>query len=203
LDELQYPKRLIEVDLPIKKISYHSYKEKGIKSGHISTIHLWWARRPLSACRAVLCASIWPDPVDPFCSETFRKETAQTLQNIYDPLKMVDLDYNDPLIVRNEMLRFIGDFADYINAKKPEYLDVARKITNIALESYGYKKDEFLLVDSFAGGGSIPIEGLRIGMNVYASDLNPVALLINKAIIEYLPKFKNTLISEVGKENKL
>src|SRR5437879_1187019 len=59
-----YPKRLIEVDLPIKRISAHSRREKSIRHGHISTMHIWWARRPLAACRAVILASLWPDPVD-------------------------------------------------------------------------------------------------------------------------------------------
>ena len=69
----QYPKRLIEVDLPIKRISAHARREKSIRHGHISTLHIWWARRPLAACRAVLCASLWPDPADPICPEAFRK----------------------------------------------------------------------------------------------------------------------------------
>ena len=59
-----YPKRLIEVDLPIKRISAHARREKSIRHGHISTLHIWWARRPLAACRAVICASLWPDPED-------------------------------------------------------------------------------------------------------------------------------------------
>ena len=57
-----YPKRLIEVDLPIKRISAHARREKSIRHGHISTLHIWWARRPLAACRAVICAALWPDP---------------------------------------------------------------------------------------------------------------------------------------------
>lgn len=61
---MNYPKRLIEVDLPIKRISAHARREKTIRHGHISTLHIWWARRPLAACRAVVCASLWPDPVD-------------------------------------------------------------------------------------------------------------------------------------------
>src|SRR3954469_25751381 len=67
-----YPKRLIEVDLPIKRISAHARREKSIRHGHISTLHIWWARRPLASCRAVLCASLWPDPADPLCPEAFR-----------------------------------------------------------------------------------------------------------------------------------
>ena len=60
-----YPKRLIEVDLPNKRISAHSRREKSIRHGHIATLHIWWARRPLAACRAVICAALWPDPADP------------------------------------------------------------------------------------------------------------------------------------------
>ncbi len=60
----KYPKRLIEVDLPIKRISAHARREKSIRHGHISTLHIWWARRPLAACRAVICAALWPDPAD-------------------------------------------------------------------------------------------------------------------------------------------
>src|SRR2546426_2257341 len=73
-----YPKRLIEIDLPIKKISAHARREKSIRHGHISTLHIWWARRPLAACRAVLCAALWPDPADPSCPKRF-KEEAQRL----------------------------------------------------------------------------------------------------------------------------
>src|ERR1700689_1414612 len=66
-----YPKRLIEVDLPIKQISAHSRREKSIRHGHISTLHIWWARRPMAACRAVICAALWPDPADPDCPPQF------------------------------------------------------------------------------------------------------------------------------------
>ncbi len=65
-----YPKRLIEVDLPIKRISAHARREKSIRHGHISTLHIWWARRPLAACRAVLCAALWPDPAGENCPPT-------------------------------------------------------------------------------------------------------------------------------------
>src|SRR5271167_4053326 len=67
-----YPKRLIEVDLPIARISAHARREKSIRHGHISTLHIWWARRPLAACRAVICAALWPDPADPLCPQSFR-----------------------------------------------------------------------------------------------------------------------------------
>jgi adenine-specific DNA methylase len=77
----QYPKRLIEVDLPIKRISAHSRREKSIRHGHISTLHIWWARRPLAACRAVICAALWPDPADPLCPQDFRDKASKLITN--------------------------------------------------------------------------------------------------------------------------
>src|SRR5437660_9364594 len=76
-----YPKRLIEVDLPIKRISAHSRREKSIRHGHISTLHIWWARRPLAACRAVICAALWPDPADPLCPAAFREEAVRIIRD--------------------------------------------------------------------------------------------------------------------------
>src|SRR3989441_6294861 len=75
----RYCKRLIEVDLPIKRISAHARREKSIRHGHISTLHIWWARRPLAACRAVICASLWPDPADPLCPAVFREAAAKLI----------------------------------------------------------------------------------------------------------------------------
>src|SRR5437879_5660599 len=75
----QYRKRLIEVDLPIKRISAHARREKSIRHGHISTLHIWWARRPLAACRAVICAALWPDPADPGCPAAFREAAAKLI----------------------------------------------------------------------------------------------------------------------------
>jgi len=74
-----YPKRLIEVDLPIKRISAHARREKSIRHGHISTLHIWWARRPLAACRAVICAALWPDPADPDCPPAFRQAAEKNI----------------------------------------------------------------------------------------------------------------------------
>src|SRR5213592_4650197 len=74
-----YPKRLIEVDLPIKRIYAHARREKSIRQGHISTLHIWWARRPLAACRAVICASLWFDPADDLCPKEFREIVKMTM----------------------------------------------------------------------------------------------------------------------------
>src|SRR5215208_5397942 len=75
-----YPKRLIEVDLPIKRISAHARREKSIRHGHISTLHIWWARRPLAACRAVICAALWPDPDDDLCPQAFRATARERMR---------------------------------------------------------------------------------------------------------------------------
>jgi adenine-specific DNA methylase len=77
----KYPKRLIEVDLPIKRISAHARREKSIRHGHISTLHIWWARRPLAACRAVICAALWPDPADELCPHEFRQKASQVIMD--------------------------------------------------------------------------------------------------------------------------
>src|SRR6187551_1353332 len=79
---MQYPKRLIEVDLPIKRISAHARREKSIRHGHISTLHIWWARRPLAACRSVILAALLPDPADPLCPEEFVAEAHQALSEL-------------------------------------------------------------------------------------------------------------------------
>src|SRR3984957_20603491 len=123
-----YPKRLIEVDLPIKRISAHARREKSIRHGHISTLHIWWARRPLAACRAVLCASLWPDPADPLCPETFRGIARQWMAKWSSTyLKLLgpesyerfvryqshpnELEVNETL--RSALLDFIADFANW------------------------------------------------------------------------------------------
>src|SRR5204863_6707653 len=76
---LALPKRLIEVDLPIARISAHARREKSIRHGHISTLHVWSARRPLAPCRAVICAALWPDPADELCPQSFRDASARVL----------------------------------------------------------------------------------------------------------------------------
>src|SRR6478609_8531837 len=76
---MDYPKRLIEVDLPIARISAHARREKSIRFGHISTLHIWWARRPLAACRAVICAALWLDPADPLCPPAFRQAAQEQM----------------------------------------------------------------------------------------------------------------------------
>src|SRR6204780_3505002 len=120
-----YPKRLIEVDLPIKRIAEHARREKSIRHGHISTLHIWWARRPLGACRAVICAALWLDPADPLCPESFRQAARQCMASwATNHLKLLSPEsaerflqlrnnptkLNDNREIRNALLDFIADF---------------------------------------------------------------------------------------------
>lgn len=195
-----YPKRLIEVDLPIKKISEHARREKSIRHGHISTLHIWWARRPLAACRAVICAALWPDPADPLCPERFRCEAEDVMRQFWNPMGVTDRDFSDPFRLQQALLDFIADFSNWDHSTDERYLSTARKLTQVAHESLGGEPGTRpLVVDPFAGGGSIPLEALRVGADAYASDLNPVAVLLNKVVLEYIPKYGKDLALDVRK----
>ena len=122
---IQYPKRLIEVDLPIKKISEHARREKSIRHGHISTLHIWWARRPLAACRAVICASLWPDPADLLCPESFKTEANNQMTQFWNQMDDESRTINDPLTLRTALLDFIADFANWDNSTNCETLNTA------------------------------------------------------------------------------
>src|SRR6202051_2460771 len=94
------PKRLIEVDLPIKRISAHARREKSIRHGHLSTLHIWWARRPLAVCRAVILAALWPDPADPNCPISFCKEAAHRMRTHRDRRGGPTRNWENPLELR-------------------------------------------------------------------------------------------------------
>lgn len=210
-----YPRRLIEVDLPIKRISEHARREKSIRHGHISTLHIWWARRPLAACRAVICAALWPDPADPLCPEAFRQGARYWMQKwATDYLGLLGAEslerfisyqknptkLNDNEELRSALLDFIADFANWDNSTRREYLETSRALTQAAHEALGgVPGTKPLVVDPFAGGGSIPLEALRVGADAFASDLNPVAVLLNKVVLEYIPKYGQQLADEVRK----
>jgi adenine-specific DNA methylase len=213
---MTYPKRLIEVDLPIKRISAHARREKSIRHGHISTLHIWWARRPLAACRAVICAALWPDPADPSCPEAFVTKarevmlawTAHERQTLLSPESRVRFEkarqkpalFKDAIQLRGALLDFIADFANWDNSTVPEYLATSRALTQAAHEALGGAPGTRpLVVDPFCGGGSIPLEALRVGADAFASDLNPVPVLLNKVILEYIPKYGQRLADEVRK----
>jgi putative DNA methylase len=205
-----YPKRLIEVDLPIKRISAHARREKSIRHGHISTLHIWWARRPLAACRAVICAALWPDPADEHCPQVFRDKAAELITlfaaKVMSSGKLVDTCSQESIsrwktlvkpehrldainsahlnVLRFALLDFIADFANWDNSTVKEYLETSRALTQAAHEALGGEPDtKPLVVDPFAGGGSIPLEALRVGADAFASDLKPVAVLLNKGVM--------------------
>ncbi|GCL42562.1 DUF1156 domain-containing protein [Dolichospermum planctonicum] len=226
MNTTKYPKRLIEVDLPIKRISAHARREKSIRHGHISTLHIWWSRKPLGVCRAVMCATLWPDPVDENCPQSFRDLATEYINNFakkaatdkelskhcstevwskWQVLAKLEnqLDGNNIQhwnILRNSLLDFIADFANWDNSTQADYLETSRNLTQAAHEALGgIPGTKPLVVDPFAGGGSIPLEALRVGADAFASDINPVAVLLNKVVLEYIPKYGQQLADEVRK----
>jgi putative DNA methylase len=179
-------KRLAEVDFPISLVSKHSAREKSVRHGHPTTLHLWWARRPLAACRAILMALLLPDPCDVNCPDDFKDRARNILPRVQGVPGASDLD------LRHELLRFIGDFANWDNSAKATYLEAARGLVKAA-----HGTESPLVVDPFAGGGSIPLEALRLGCDASASDLNPVACLILKTLLEDIPRHGSRLAEEL------
>jgi adenine-specific DNA methylase len=183
------------VDFPIAEVSRHAAREKSIRHGHPSTLHLWWARRPLASSRAVLLGLLWPDPCDPLCPTEFKEQARKLLPQVGGCHPgTTDED------VRKALLKFIADFANWDNAAHRTYLEVSRALVKAA-----HGKDPPLVVDPFAGGGSIPLEALRLGCEAFASDLNPVACLILKVMLEDIPRHGPKLAEElrrVGAEIK-
>lgn len=156
-------KKLIEVALPLEAINAESAREKSIRHGHPSTLHLWWARRPLATARAVIWSSLVDDPSSH--PEQFPTEEAQQQERerLFDILTR---------LVKWENSNDEGVLAE----AKAEIM----KSTN---------NNPPALLDPFAGGGAIPLEAQRLGLEAHAHDLNPVAVMINKAMIEIPPKF--------------
>src|SRR5215475_12196477 len=113
-------KRLAEADFPIAIVSRHAAREKSIRHGHPSTLHLWWARRPLAACRAMLLALLLPDPCDENCPQDFKDTAHILLKKVQGESGSQDSD------LRNALLKFIGDFSNWDLAANPSYLEVGR-----------------------------------------------------------------------------
>lgn len=180
----QVRKKLIEVSIPLEAINKASAREKSIRHGHPSTLHLWWARRPLAACRAVLFAQLVDDPSswpDRFPTEEAQDKERARLHRVIERMLPWEASNNETILneARWEIARSIawglgeepppkGDtkaILDYLQTKAPP------------------------VYDPFSGGGSIPLEAQRLGLRAYGSDLNPVAVLIGKALVEIPPKF--------------
>ena len=179
-----YRKKLIEVDLPLDAINKESSREKSIRHGHPSTLHLWWARRPLAACRAVIFASMVDDPsscLDEYPDLASQNAKRQELHDLITQLVKWENSNDENLLAQ---------------ARKEIAISVARSRGETApdkpKEVLNYLRDYAPTVhDPFCGGGSIPLEAQRLGLRAVGSDLNPVAVLITKALIELPPKFAN------------
>ena len=169
-------RRLVEVDFPVAEVSRHAARERLIRRGHPSTLHRWWARRPLASCRAVLLGLLLPDPCDPLCPEGFRQRARRLLMRV----RCVGEDSES---LRRALLSFIADFSNWDNSADPVSLGVARGLVRAA-----YPDSPPLVVDPFAGGGSIPLEALRVGCEAFGSDLNPVACMLLKMMLEDIPR---------------
>ena len=162
-------KRLIEVAFPLEEVSAHSRREKNVRHGHISTLHIWWARRPLAACRAFIYASLVDDPDNDAEREELLKEVA-------------DLASWDAVRHPDKVVRDKPDGGSGLTG-----MELLERACRRILDCNGGKPPK--LLDPFAGGGAIPLEGLRLGCEVEASDLNPVAVLILKGTVEYPQKY--------------
>lgn len=157
----EYKKKLIEVALPLDKINEASAREKSIRHGHPSTLHLWWARRPLASARAVIWSSLVDDPsAHP---EQFPTEAEQERE-------------------RKRLFDILEELVVWENSNDKRVLDAAKAEI---VKSMGPGPIDFL--DPFAGGGALPLEAQRLGLVAHAQDLNPVAVTINKAMIQTPP----------------
>ena len=181
-------RRLAEVDFPIAEVSKHAAREKSIRHGHPSTLHLWWARRPLASSRAVLLGLLLPDPCDPHCPKEFKAGARRLLPQVVGEIGPGDDD------LRAKLLTFIGHFANWDLAANRAWVDVGRALVKAA-----HGDEPPLVTDPFAGGGSIPLEALRLGCEAFASDLNPVACLILKVMLEDIPRHGPKLAEELRK----
>ena len=160
---MSMPKKLIEVALPLEAINAEAAREKSIRHGHPSTLHLWWARRPLAAARAVIWSSLVDDPsAHP---ELYPTEEAQNTE-------------------RQRLFGILEKLVKWENSNDPEVLAAAK-----AEILRSNNNNPPALLDPFAGGGAIPLEAQRLGLEAHAHDLNPVAVMINKAMIEIPPRF--------------
>ncbi len=183
------PKKLIEVALPLDAINAACAREKSIRHGHPSTLHLWWARRPLAAARAVIFSQMVNDPEDAWRLKNPGREPNKQEKGHWTR-------------ARQKLFEIIEDLVKWENTTNEEVLERAREeIRKSWRETCDLNKDHPQAAelfdpdklpafhDPFAGGGAIPLEAQRLGLESYASDLNPVAVLINKAMIEIPPKF--------------
>jgi len=155
-------------------------------------LHLWWARRPLAACRAILMALLLPDPCDEDCPREFIVKARELLLGMHGRPEKWTTKAKTAKGLRDALLEFIGDFANWDNAANANYLATARDLIKTA-----HPGETPLVVDPFAGGGAIPLEALRLGCEAFASDLNPVACLILNSMLDNVPRCGQELANEL------
>ena len=179
--KIKAPKKLIEVALPLDEINEACIREKSIRHGHPSTLHLYWARRPLAAARAVLFAQMVNDPGGErgYMSGKTKAQAAEEREELFS-------------IIRDLVKWENTNNESVLNRAKEEIWKSWRQTCALNKGKAGFDPEKLpAFHDPFAGGGAIPLEAQRLGLESYASDLNPVAVLINKAMIEIPPKFAN------------
>ena len=179
MSNIRSPKKLIEVALPLDAINAEAAREKSIRHGHPSTLHLWWARRPLATARAVLFAQMVNDPGGErgWKAGLTKHQAAEKREKLFDIIKELVLWEN----TNNE---------DVLGRARQEIMASWRETCELNKGKPGFDPEKLpAFHDPFAGGGAIPLEAQRLGLESYASDLNPVAVMINKAMIEIPPKF--------------
>lgn len=176
MSDKNYKKKLIEVAIPLEAINEASAREKSIRHGHPSTLHLWWARRPLAACRAVLFAQLVDDPSSH--PDKFPNERDQEAE-------------------RKRLFQIIEDLVKWENSNNEEVL--ARANREI-VKSCGEELPT--IYDPFSGGASIPLEAQRLGLTAFGSDLNPVAVMIGKAMVEIPPQFEDLEPTHPGPKDR-
>ncbi len=185
MTNIRSPKKLIEVALPLDDINAAAAREKSIRHGHPSTLHLWWARRPLAAARAVLFAQMVNDPSEYIEGDRRTREwkakvelERERLFSILRELVKWESTNNETVLeAARAEIRKSWEHTCQLNARHPQSAELFNPSKLPAFH------------DPFAGGGAIPLEAQRLGLESHASDLNPVAVLINKAMIEIPPKF--------------
>lgn len=216
---MHHRRKLIEVALPLDAINQASAREKSIRHGHPSTLHLWWARRPLAAARAVIFAQMVDDPseyTDVLLSDAVLKRAAEKEWNLKykaweQRAEMEDDPGTEPTVLeviadqeRQRLFRLIEQLVKWENTNNERVLDQARNEIwqswrRACASNADHPQAEELFNrhvlpafhDPFAGGGALPLEAQRLGMESWASDLNPVAVMINKAMIEIPPRFRD------------
>jgi len=191
-------KRLAEVDFPLASVSKAALAESASHGNHPKGLHLWWARRPLSACRAILLALVLPDPLDPLCPSDIRNSMRQVLLSTPARPERWKACSKTSEGLRQIALEFIAEFSKSENAQNSIYIRSAQQLVRIV-----FPEGRPLVLDTFAGGGSIPLEALRLGCDGIGSDLNPVACLILRSELEILPRKGEDLIDEFNEAGRI